>query len=91
MNAHPDGGQHCSHLRDLNTVAAIIDALSHASRRRRHQRDSIAGATPADLIGSLLCLPIKIRKAVRLATHALQSCDIIVEPETAATSHLTYT
>lgn len=74
----------------MNTVAAIIDALSHASRRRRHQRDSIAGATQADLIGSLLCLPIKIREAVRLATHALQSCDFIVESETAATSHANF-
>lgn len=44
----------------------------------------IAGPVPATLLGSLLCSPIKIREAVRLATHALQACDFIVEPEIAA-------
>lgn len=83
MNAHPDGVNIAVTSETLNTVSVSIDTLTHTSRRRRHRRNTHRGCGAGRSHRSLLCSPIKIREAVRLAAHTLQACDFIVEPQIA--------
>ena len=78
-------------LKDPNTIAAIIDVLSHEYGHSVARLMLIQGTTLADLIGSLLRSPIKNGEAVKLVTNALASGDFLVEPEITGPSHIAYT
>jgi hypothetical protein len=78
-------------MRDLDAVAAIVDAL------REVHGDGVArlmlqdGMTLAALIDTLLRARLRNREAARLVTAALQSGDFAVTPDfTTAPSHVKY-
>jgi hypothetical protein len=77
-------------MRDLDTVAGIVNAL------RQVCGDDIArfmlndGLSLAALIDALLRSPLKNHDAVKLITRALSSGDFIVTPDFGSPSHLKY-
>jgi hypothetical protein len=77
-------------LKDPETVAAIIDAVTRVDGESIARLMLVHGVTLAELIASLLRSPIKNREAIRLVTQALGSGDFIVEPEIAGPSHIAY-